>query len=192
MCVLIFIFFSEFFLLKFFCWKFCQKLKFSLFQKILSFVLPPGTHHHLFFLHNLVDQIYILKIPLYVVVQHHTIKSGVQVFVKRKCSFSFTLVHNFKTTEPPFHSHSFRFFSSLDCLISPVFQIYRMKIFRSRFSGTNNRWLYGSSVPFHYMKHAPMVGIKQVFAQMLKEPMWKDALDYSHRVRHLLLLFVVV
>ena len=76
-----------------------------------------------------------------------------------------------------------------------------MKIFRSRFSGTNNRWLYGSSVPFHYMKHAPMVGIKQVFKQMLKEPMWKDAIDYSHRVRRnvvvllfcclLLLLFVV-
>ena len=102
MCVLIFIFFSEFFLLKFFCWKFCQKLKFSLFQKILSFVLPPGTHHHLFFLHNLVDQIYILKIPLYVVVQHHTIKSGVQVFVKRKCS---SLSHSSTTSKrlnPPF------------------------------------------------------------------------------------------
>jgi hypothetical protein len=70
---------------------------------------------------------------------------------------------------------------------APRHQVWRasvcatMKMFRSRFSGTSNRWLYGSSVPFHYMKHAPMVGVKQVFEQMSKEPLWKKAFEYSHR-----------
>ena len=184
-----FYFFFGIFFIEIFLLEILSKTQIFSFPKNNIFVLPPGTHHHLFFLHNLVDQIYILKIPLYVVVQHHTIKSGVQVFVKRKfSSFSRSSTASKRLT-PPFILILFVFFFFPWLSISPVFQIYRMKIFRSRFSGTNNRWLYGSSVPFHYMKHAPMVGIKQVFAQMLKEPMWKDALDYSHRVRHM--LFVV-
>ena len=56
-----------------------------------------------------------------------------------------------------------------------------MQMFRKRFSGTQNKWLYGSSVPFHYMKHAPLVGLKKVFEQMQTEPAWKSQVRGVHR-----------
>jgi hypothetical protein len=71
---------------------------------------------------------------------------------------------------------------------APQRQVWRasvcttMNIFRRRFSGTKNKWSYGSSVPFHYMKHAPMVGVKKVFEQIINEPTWKSDIQRSHSI----------
>jgi hypothetical protein len=69
------------------------------------------------------------------------------------------------------------------CLLLLLYSVCAtMQMFRKRFSGTKNKWLYGSSVPFHYMKHAPMVGIKKVFEQMEKEPSFSKMMKLSHSI----------
>ena len=53
------------------------------------------------------------------------------------------------------------------------------------YSGPRAAWNFANSgnvVPFHYMKHAPLVGVKKVFRMIQEEPKWSVPLLRSHRI----------
>ncbi len=64
----------------------------------------------------------------------------------------------------------------------PAFQVWRAsvcethQVFLSRFGNAKQ-----GIVPFHYMKHAPMVTVRSVLKQIQEEPVFQKALHESHR-----------
>jgi hypothetical protein len=55
----------------------------------------------------------------------------------------------------------------------------------SAYGGGRTVWNFANAanvVPFHYMKHAPLVGVKKVFRMIQEEPKWGVPLLRSHRI----------